>query len=64
MLQIQMLWVYAMAYKNAVPAEERDRGDGILVWVVVVAALVVIALAVVAIIGTKAKNTGNGIKTQ
>ncbi len=64
MLQVQMLWAYAMAYKDSTPAEERDRGDGILVWVVVIAALVVIALAVVALIGTKAKNQVGKINTQ
>jgi hypothetical protein len=64
MLQIELLWAYAMAFKNSIPADERDRGDGVLVWVVVVAALVVVALAVVALIKTKATTQVSKINTQ
>jgi hypothetical protein len=64
MLQVQMLWAWATAYTNSIPAEERDRGDGVLVWVVVVAAMVVAALVVVALVSQKSQDTVTNIKTQ
>jgi flagellar basal body-associated protein FliL len=41
-----------------------ERGDGILIWVVMTALLAAAAIAIVAIIVTKAKNTANSTQTQ
>ncbi len=49
---------------KALRKEDPERGDGILVWVIMVALLAAAAIAVVAIIVSKAKSTANNTKTQ
>jgi hypothetical protein len=41
-----------------------ERGDGILIWVVMTALLAAAAIAIVAIIVNKAKSTANNTQTQ
>jgi hypothetical protein len=67
-VQIRMVWAWAHhlvdSRRAALKAEDPERGDGILVWVIMVALLAAAAITIVAIIVTKAKNTANNVKTQ
>jgi hypothetical protein len=67
-VQIRMVWARAHGLvdsrRAALKAEDPERGDGILVWVIMVALLAAAAITIVAIIVTKAKNTANNVKTQ
>jgi hypothetical protein len=67
-VQIRMVWAWAHGLVDsrrvALRAEDPERGDGILVWVIMVALLAAAAITIVAIIVTKAKNTANNVKTQ
>jgi hypothetical protein len=64
MLEARMIWTYALARFFAVPKEERERGDGILIWVIVIAALAIAAIAIVAIIVNTATTKARTVKTQ
>lgn len=61
-IQLVMAWFHAQAAK--LRNEDGERGDGILIWVVMVALLAAAAIAIVAIIVTKATDTANNINTQ
>jgi hypothetical protein len=50
--------------RRAAALAEPDRGDGILIWVVMTALLAAAAIAIVAIIVAKATSTANNTKTQ
>ncbi len=63
MTEIQMLWVWVLARADAIH-EDGERGDGILVWVVMTALLAAAAIVIVALIVTKAKTTASNTKTQ
>jgi hypothetical protein len=66
-LQVQMLvaWTVGQLRKRVrALREEPERGDGILVWVIMVALLAAAAITIVAIIVTKATSTANNVKTQ
>ena len=58
-----MLWVWTLARAQAVKTKP-DRGDGILPWVITTALLAAAAIAIVAIIVTKAKTTASNVNTQ
>ena len=68
--EVQMRFLMAWAQTGlqrrakALREEDSERGDGILIWVIMVALLAAAAIAVVAIIVTKAKDTANNTKTQ
>ena len=66
--QVRMFMALALNYLQprvrALREEDRERGDGILVWVIMVALLAAAAIAVVAIIVGKAKTTANDTNTQ
>lgn len=64
MVEIQMVMAWFHAQTARLRDEDGERGDGILIWVVMTALLVVLAIAVVAIISTKARDTANNINTQ
>ena len=49
---------------KALREQDCERGDGILVWVIMVALLAAGAIAVVALIVAKAQDTANNTKTQ
>ena len=63
-VQIRMLVAWTMSRVRALQDEDSERGDGILVWVVMTAILVAAAIAIVAIIVTKATNKANDTNTQ
>jgi hypothetical protein len=67
-MQFRMLAAFMTGHVRdrirALREEGSDRGDGILIWVIMVALLAAAAIAVVAIIVAKAKNTANNTKTQ
>lgn len=62
--QIRMIWAWSQTRVDAVRGEDPERGDGILIWVIMTAILAAAAIAVVAIIVTKAKDSANNVKTQ
>ena len=64
MLEVQMMWTYALARFLSVPEEDREAGDGILVWVIVVAALAIAAIAIVLIITNDATTKARTVRTQ
>jgi hypothetical protein len=71
MTEIQLLYWWAQAQSSAFTqrrrealTEDPERGDGILIWVVMTALLAAAALAIVAIIVAKAKSTANDTQTQ
>ena len=67
MTEIQLIWwwtetqVYA---RRQALRDDPERGDGILIWVVMTALLAAAAIAIVAIIVNKAKSTANNTQTQ
>jgi multisubunit Na+/H+ antiporter MnhC subunit len=63
-VQIRMLVAWTMTRVRALQDEDSERGDGILVWVVMTAILVAAAITIVAIIVTKATNKANDTNTQ
>lgn len=67
MTEIQLIWWWTQAQvsmRRQILREEPDRGDGILIWVVMTALLAAAAIAIVAIIVNKAKSTANNTQTQ
>lgn len=60
--QIRLLWAWARAHNAQLRGS--DRGDGILVWVIMTAILAAAAITIVAIIVNKATSTANKTKTQ
>jgi len=63
MLHAQLLWAWVAAQRPAATERDNDRGE-MLVWVIMTALLAAAAIAVVAIIVTKATDTANNTKTQ
>ncbi len=64
MAQIQFVMAWFHARMAQLGEQDRERGDGILIWVVMVALLAAAAVAIVAIIVTKATDTANNINVQ
>ena len=70
MTEIQLLYYWTRVHLTALHQRQQqlsgapERGDGILIWVVMTALLAAAAIAIVAIIVTKAKNTANNTQTQ
>jgi hypothetical protein len=70
MTEIQLLYYWTRTQLNALNQRRLDqmgdpeRGDGILIWVVMTALLAAAAIAIVAIIVNKAKSTANNTQTQ
>jgi hypothetical protein len=70
MTEIQFLYYWTRSHLTALQQRQRElggdpeRGDGILIWVVMTALLAAAAIAIVAIIVTKAKSTANNTQTQ
>jgi hypothetical protein len=70
MTEIQLLYYWTRTHLTALHRRQQElsgdpeRGDGILIWVVMTALLAAAAIAIVAIIVTKAKNTANNTQTQ
>jgi hypothetical protein len=62
--EIQLILAWARARIVMLHGEDGERGDGILIWVIMTAALAVAAIAVVAIIVAKAKDTASNTQTQ
>ncbi len=60
---IRMVWAVTTARIASVRREDNDRGE-LLPWVIMTALLAAAAIAIVAIIVTKAKDTANKVKTQ
>jgi hypothetical protein len=67
-IQIRMLWAWAISHtesrRSALREQDPERGDGILVWVIMVAALAAAAIIIVAIIVNKAQTKANDVQTQ
>jgi hypothetical protein len=70
MTEIQLIYYWTRTQLNALNQRRLDqmvdpeRGDGILIWVVMTALLAAAAIAIVAIIVNKAKSTANNTQTQ
>lgn len=70
MTEIQLLCCWTrvklavLAHRRLEQAGDRQRGDGILIWVVMTALLAAAAIAIVAIIVAKAKSTAADTQTQ
>jgi hypothetical protein len=67
MTDIQLIWWWTQTQlysRRQAMQDAPDRGDGILIWVVMTALLAAAAIAIVAIIVTKAKSTANNTQTQ
>lgn len=62
--QIRLLVAWTRTRVQALYDEDPERGDGILVWVIMTAILAAAAIAIVAIIVTKATNKANDVNTQ
>jgi hypothetical protein len=59
-----MLWIWTIGRIQMLKNEDPERGDGVLPWVIMTALLAAAAIAIVAIIVQKAKDTANNTKTQ
>jgi flagellar basal body-associated protein FliL len=70
MTEIQLIYFWTRTQWGAVWSRHRatagdpERGDGILIWVVMTALLAAAAIAIVAIIVAKAKSTATSTQTQ
>lgn len=68
MTEIQLIWTWTALQltrrRAQLAAQDPERGDGILIWVVMTALLAAAAIAIVAIIVSKAKSTANNVQTQ
>jgi hypothetical protein len=70
MTEIQLIYYWTRTQLMALQRRQRElggnpeRGDGILIWVVMTALLAAAAIAIVAIIVNKAKSTANNTQTQ
>jgi hypothetical protein len=65
--EIQLIWWWTrtqVRIRRQAIREDPERGDGILIWVVMTALLAAAAIAIVAIIVAKAKSTANSTQTQ
>lgn len=66
--QIRMLMAWTQtqihARRDFIASDDPERGDGILVWVIMTAILAAAAITIVAIIVTKATNKANDTNTQ
>lgn len=63
MTELQLAWAWVQKRREEM-RQEPERGDGILVWVVMTALLVAAAIAIVAIIVAKATDKANNTQTQ
>lgn len=67
MSEIRLIWWWTVAQisvRRQLLRADPERGDGILIWVVMTALLAAAAIAIVAIIVAKAKQTANDTQTQ
>jgi hypothetical protein len=72
MSEIQLAWWWTQAHldsyqrarRETLLGDDPERGDGILIWVVMTALLAAAAIAIVAIIVAKARSTANNTQTQ
>jgi hypothetical protein len=70
MTEIQLIYYWTRTQFMALQQRQREqggdpeRGDGILIWVVMTALLAAAAIAIVAIIVSKARSTANNTQTQ
>jgi hypothetical protein len=70
MTEVQLLYLWTRIQHDRLHAlrqeslSDPERGDGILIWVVMTALLAAAAIAIVAIIVSKAKSTANNTQTQ
>lgn len=62
--QIRLLVAWTHTRVRALHDEDPERGDGILIWVVMTAILAAAAIAIVAIIVAKATSKANSTNTQ
>lgn len=61
---LQLVWAWFQTRREQLKDEPNDRGDGILIWVIMTAILAAAAIAIVAIIVTKATDKANNTQTQ
>jgi hypothetical protein len=72
MSEIKLVWWWTQAHLDSyqrtrletLQGDDPERGDGILIWVVMTALLAAAAIAIVAIIVAKARSTANNTQTQ
>lgn len=61
--ELQLAWAWFATHREQV-RQDPDRGDGILTWVIMTAILAAAAIAILAIIVTKATDKANQTQTQ
>jgi flagellar basal body-associated protein FliL len=64
MTELQLVWAWFQTRREETKEQPSDRGDGILIWVIMTALLAAAAIAIVAIIVTKATDKANNTSTQ
>lgn len=62
--ELQMVWALFQTRCEELRKGANDRGDGILIWVIMTAILAAAAIIIVAIIVTKATEKANNTQTQ
>ncbi len=62
--EVRLLVAWTHTRVRALHNEDPERGDGILIWVIMTAILAAAAITIVAIIVTKAKDKANNTNTQ
>ena len=62
--QIRLLVAWTRARVQVLQNEDPERGDGILIWVLVTALLAAAAITIVGLIVTKATHMANDTNTQ
>lgn len=62
--ELRMVWAMFQSRREEFKKEPNDRGDGILIWVIMTAILAAAAIIIVAIIVTKATDKANNTQTQ
>jgi hypothetical protein len=64
MTELQLAWAWFQTRREEMKEQPSDRGDGILIWVIMTALLAAAAITIVAIIVTKATDKANNTQTQ
>lgn len=64
MTELQLVRAWFQTRLEEMKEQQSDRGDGILIWVIMTALLAAAAIAIVAIVVTKATDTANNTQTQ
>jgi flagellar basal body-associated protein FliL len=62
--ELRLVRAWLQTHREQMRQQPSDRGDGILIWVIMTALLAAAAIAIVTIIVTKATDKANNTQTQ